>query len=241
MSHNNTNTRLILFDMDNTLVTVSRWHEQSILETLLRVYGVDATQFIPRCTRGGNTQASAMRTICLSAGLEEELIESRLAEAEKVLSATAIEILPDDLRPYILGGVLPLLQSLQDSGHPLGLVTGTVSPTTRAILERTDLRRFFPVCACGEEQRTRVDLLHLLVERASEFYELARAGVQLVVVGDSPRDIQAGQAVGAWTVAVATGACSATQLGEVSPDVTLPNFEDWSMAREALLNGRPSR
>jgi phosphoglycolate phosphatase len=235
MSPSHSNSRLILFDMDATLVNLRHWHWQSFRQTLLDVFGVDAAQFRLPGALSGDTQPNGMRTICRLAGLDDEWIESRMPEAVRVLSATMVRVLPDELKAQVLPGAEPLLESLQRGGHALGLVTGTVSRSTQAILSRSGLQRFFPVCACGDQGRQRVDLLRLAVQRAAGVYSPVQLGDGLVVIGDAPRDILAGQALRARTIGVATGAFSVEELAEHAPNVVLPSLQDWQTARDAIL------
>jgi phosphoglycolate phosphatase-like HAD superfamily hydrolase len=58
----------------------------------------------------------------------------------------------------------------------------------------------------------------------------------LVVVGDAVRDIQAGKAVGARVVAVATGAHAPDVLAQHDPDVVLSNLEDVQAALDAIVS-----
>jgi phosphoglycolate phosphatase len=238
MKTDNANRRLVLFDMDGTLVSVSRWHWEAFVRTLLSVYGFDPTEYYQTGVHAGDTQVNLIRAICRRAGLNEAMIESRLPEAVSTLGATAVEVLPADLRTHVLPGVISLLEALSEGGHILGLVTGALCLTTEAILERTDLRRFFAVRACGDEGNQRLELVLLAIERAREKGCLGRDGTDVVVVGDAPLDIQTGQAVGARVVAVATGSHTEEALAACHPDAVLPSLKDWSRALLAILNSR---
>jgi phosphoglycolate phosphatase-like HAD superfamily hydrolase len=237
MNTANTHRKLVLFDMDGTLVNVSRWHWTVFVRTMLAVYGFDPTEYYERGVHAGDTQANMIRAVCQRAGLEETLIEKRLPEAVATLAAMAVEVLPADLRAHVLPGVVPLLDALQGGGQALGLVTGALCRTTEAILERTDLWRFFPVRACGDEATERRELVQLAIERARQTYGLGKDEIDVVVLGDAPLDIQAGQAVGAKVVAVATGSHTEQMLADCRPQAVLASLEDWPKALQAILNG----
>ena len=228
--------KLVLFDMDGTLVNVSRWHWAVFVRTMLAVYGFDPTAYYERGAHAGDTQANMIRAVCQRAGLEEALIEKRLPEAVATLAATAVQVLPADLRAHVLPGAVPLLEALHGRGQALGLVTGALCPTVQAILERTALLRFFPARACGDEGNERQELVRLVMERARAAYDLGVEAMDVVVLGDAPLDIQAGQAVGARVVAVATGSHTEEELGGYLPDAVLPSLEDWQRALQAILN-----
>jgi phosphoglycolate phosphatase len=227
--------KLVLFDMDGTLINIGYAHREAVQFAVRTVYGVEITRVLDRQTHQGNTQVNIMRAIGEMMGVDAKVIEARLAHAMKVQAEATIALLDDDLRSAILPGVVPLLETLQQAGHALGLVTGTVRPVTSVALERTGLQRYFPVCACGDEGNERVDLLHLATDRAARAYgmELGRNG--LVVVGDAVRDIQAGKALGARVVAVATGFHPPDVLAQHDPDAVLSDLQDTEAALDAIL------
>lgn len=233
------NRRLVLFDMDSTLIKVSEWHWEAYRRTAQTVFGVDAAKHYQRGSHSGNTQRNLLQALARNAGLKETVIEARLDDATATLAATLIHILPADLSPYILPGVLPLLCALRQEGHALGLVTGSVGPSARTILGRSGLARFFPAYAFGDEGNARIELVHLAIERATEAFGWRPDTHSLVVVGDAPNDIRAGRDAGAWVVAVATGFFTEEALAQLGPDVVLPDLGDWQRARQAILDGRP--
>jgi len=227
--------KLILFDMDGTLVHIPFVYRHSVRHALQTVYGLQLEGQLDPLVHRGNTQPNIFRAIGRMMGLSSDVIEARLPEAIRAQSAAAISAMDHDLQGAILPGVLPMLERLGAAGHALGLVTGTVSAITSVVLERTGLARYFPVCACGDEGEERVDLLRLAIKRAQQTYGLEPVVDGLVVVGDAVRDIEAGKALGARVVAVATGAHPADALAEHSPDAVLPSFEDVDRALDAIL------
>lgn len=235
MSINNTECRLILFDMDGTLVMLADHYMGAYPAAIRAVYGIEP-DFHDDGAHSGNTQPNIIRAICRQLGLDAAVIDSRLGNAVATLAALVVRSLPDDLRPCVLPGVRCVLAALREQGHALALVSGTVGPLVRVILDRTALQGYFPVCACGDEADDRVALLNLAIERATQVYGLSPGAGRLSVVGDAPRDIQAGKEVGARVIAVATGFHRRELLAEYHPDVLLPGLEDWQTAAAAIVS-----
>jgi phosphoglycolate phosphatase len=231
--NDNQQRRLIVFDMDRTLVDFTKWYVKAYRIAVREAYGIEGEPDLNRAP--GNTQANIIRMICLEAGLDHETTEASLAKATRILATTILSLLEDDLRFGILPGAEELLRALTGQGHALALVTGTISEVARVVLSRTELERYFPVCACGDEEEDREELLQLAIRRAHEAYGLYAASDRLVVVGDAPRDIQAGRAVGARVVAVATGHHTEPVLAAYEPDVVLPDLRDRNAALAAIL------
>ncbi|UCC76530.1 MAG: HAD family hydrolase [Anaerolineales bacterium] len=224
--------RLILFDLDGTLVDVFECHIAGTRAALGAVYGIDEFAMSPTFT--GRPITSVIRMAGQVSGLSPEVIEHRLTEALRVKTETTIAALGNDLRSAILQGAMHLLDALKQRGHGLALVTGTVQKAARIILRRTHLDRHFPVCAFGDEAEERLDLVRLVLDRAAKTYDLRPGTTELVVVGDAPVDIQVGQEIGARTVAVATGMHELDDLARYCPDVLLPDLQDWPAALQAI-------
>ncbi|UCC76341.1 MAG: HAD hydrolase-like protein, partial [Anaerolineales bacterium] len=233
----NTNQRrkLILFDMDGTLIDIGYAHRKAVLMTVKAIYGKELRDGLAPHQYQGETQPNIMRAIGQMLGVPTETVEARLPEAMRMQAEATVAMLENDLRKAILPGVEPLLEALQDMGHLLGLVTGTISAIASVALQRTGLWRFFPLCACGEEGAERLDLLHLAIDRAARTYCWQETGNGLVVVGDAVRDIKAGMALGARVVAVATGVHRLADLAQHGPHAILPSLDDLDAALDAIL------
>jgi beta-phosphoglucomutase-like phosphatase (HAD superfamily) len=225
--------RLIISDMDRTLVNFTSRYLDAYRVAVREAYGIEG-QPNPH-KHSGYTQAAVIRMICQEKGLDAEATEAGVARALEVLSTTVISLLEDDLRYGILPGVEAVFAELQLRRHALALVTGTITPIVEAILSRTGLDRFFPARACGDEAMARPDLLRLAMRRAHDAYGIHTNSGNVVVIGDAITDVQAGKAVGARVISVATGHHSAQELAEHGADVVLADLGDGEAALAAIL------
>jgi phosphoglycolate phosphatase-like HAD superfamily hydrolase len=73
------------------------------------------------------------------------------------------------------------------------------------------------------------------VARAAALNGRRYTGKQVVVVGDTPADIQCGAHLGVRTVAVATGRYSVDELSAHGPDHVFADFSDWRTAFRAMV------
>lgn len=226
--------RLILFDMDGTVINIAPQHLEAFRVAMQSVYGLDVDGVLDRQSYQGDTQPNVIRAACCICGLSHAMTESLLPEALRVASEATIALLQAE-QVEALPGVVSVLEALRGDGHGLGLVTGTISTTTHVILERAGLRTYFPVLACGDEGDNRTDLSVLAIDRASQLYG-ARLDRSLVVIGDAPRDIETGKALGARTVAVATGNHTVDELARHEPDTVFPHFGDVEAVLTAILS-----
>ena len=129
----------------------------------------------------------------------------------------------------VLPGVPELLTLLAARGDCLlGLGTGNIETGARIKLARADLNRFFAFGGFGSDAEDRTEVLRRGVARG-EAWRAGRAAdgpAQVVVIGDTHLDVESGRALGARTVAVATGGESTAALAEAGPDLLLADLTD---------------
>lgn len=110
----------------------------------------------------------------------------------------------------------------------MGLLTGNLEPLAYLKIERINLTATeLPFGAFGSDHADRNALPLVAAERASARYGRTVAPEELVIIGDTPRDIACARAVGATAVAVATGYFTTEELREA--DVVLDTLEAFSL------------
>jgi phosphoglycolate phosphatase len=225
---------LAIFDLDGTLISVFDFHARSLDRVANKLWGI--SNKVPIRERFGIPQRETLRRLCEIGGISRSQYERDLSTAVQELALAMSTALPNDLSPFILPGVFDLLQELQSmKGIYLALATGTSGPTADILLDRSNLRSHFPVAAYGHECDTRPELIRLALYRAIRFYNLDGEDVRVITIGDAPSDIEAGKAIGAYTVAVASGRISNEELRQYKPDLILDSLSDAGSAIISLL------
>jgi phosphoglycolate phosphatase-like HAD superfamily hydrolase len=132
----------------------------------------------------------------------------------------------------LLSGVPTLLETLrrraaQRDDVIVGLLTGNYQQAAALKLEAAEERldRFNPVC-CAEHAADRSALLTRAMQTAEQTHGAALAGRQVLVIGDTPRDIACAHSGGCVAVGVATGRYTASQLKQAGADLTLGDLAD---------------
>jgi phosphoglycolate phosphatase-like HAD superfamily hydrolase len=151
------------------------------------------------------------------------------------LDYLAVEIEQPGPRKGVLPGVRPLLDALADhDGAWLGLLTGNFEGGARIKLEHFDLWRYFRSGAFGDDAFARNDLFQAALSRVREGGGPAFEPHQVVIIGDTPLDIDVARAGGGYSVAVATGSYDVAALRAAGADVALPDLTDLSAVLGAL-------
>jgi phosphoglycolate phosphatase-like HAD superfamily hydrolase len=144
----------------------------------------------------------------------------------------------------VLPGVETLMTALTDVALApqigLGLVTGNVAGGADLKLRGPRLRDPFLIGAFGSDSEERNHLPGLALERARRHWSTDFAAERVWVIGDTPRDVECGQAHGLRTLAVATGNFSAEVLEATGADAVVEDFSDTSAVIDLLMDA-PNR
>jgi phosphoglycolate phosphatase-like HAD superfamily hydrolase len=200
---------LALLDIDGTLL-IGRPHAHvEALATAARdVFEVPATPAdIVAIGPGGRTDREIARLILRRHGVTDDRITAGLpgwmARACELYPTLAPLHPPPDVAPGAADG----LEVLREDGVALALLTGNLEPIAHAKMAAAGLGEWFPRGrgAFGSDHDRRDALVPIA---------LARDGgdPDVVVVGDTPRDIACAVAGGARCVAVTTGSHGAGEL-----------------------------
>ena len=196
---------IALFDIDGTLLRAGGAGRRAVELALCEVLDdIDGNVSLESVEFAGRTDPWIVRMALMQYGvtaddaLIHEVLRRYVAHLPRELElASAFEVLP---------GVLSLLAEL--TARPdvvLGLGTGNTEPAAYAKLARGGLDSFFSFGGFGSDHTDRAELLRAGLKRGLE-QTGARSGVaHVVVIGDTPHDVAAAQAIGAHCVAVSTG------------------------------------
>jgi phosphoglycolate phosphatase len=214
--------RIVLFDIDGTLVHTGGAGVRSVDLAFRRLHGVPAPFASARMA--GRTDLAILRDV-FREHLGRECTQAELEEvAVAYLEFLAEELERTDYR--LLPGVEELLTRLaQEPRVLLGLATGNLEQGAFLKLRRGGIDHFFTFGGYGSDSEDRVRLTQMAINRGR-----ARAGaaasVQAVVIGDTRYDIECGRAAGGRTLAVATGPASVSDLAAHQPDLVVSDLGD---------------
>lgn len=227
-------SRLILFDIDQTLIFTAGAGLRCMAQAILEVAGIDMTAI--RVNPGGKTDPAILYEIFDAAGVSTNGQRARV-EAEvwrRYAECLGEEMERADERRAVKPGIPSLLDALQPHAS-LGLLTGNLEVTARIKLAAFDLNRYFPIGAYGSDSHDRNALGALALARAAAHYGRAFAARDTWVVGDTDRDIACAKAIGARVLAVATGHQDVETLRAHAPDVVLEDMADVESVKRVLL------
>lgn len=202
--------RLILFDIDGTLLDCGPQVRPVFLEALEEVFGTGCC-----CNTydlAGRTDPRIVIDLLTGAGFSEEEVLARLPAVKSIYAGKLERVLCREgmrLHP----GVSETLEDLASRKDVvLGLLTGNWEPGARIKLSRFDLNRFFDFGAFGCDAIDRSDLPPVALSRAERRLGLTFDPQKALIVGDTLHDVACARAHAIPVLAVATGRTSAEAL-----------------------------
>jgi phosphoglycolate phosphatase-like HAD superfamily hydrolase len=214
--------RLLLFDIDGTLIHSGGAGVHALRSAFQERF--DITDDLQDIEIAGMTDSGIVVSI-----LNKHKIPATNENVSAFLDSY-VHFLSRELprrKGKLLPGVLELLRCLKSRPHlVLALLTGNVSRGARLKLEHYGVWHFFEFGAFADDHRDRNRLGPFARARAKEKHGREFSASEIDVIGDTPRDIACGKALGARTVAVATGTWTRDRLAEYQPDVLIEDLSD---------------
>ena len=226
--------KLFLFDIDGTLVSSKGAGRRALRTALTEVFG--SGDGLDRYDLGGKTDQRIVFEVMEAAGHGRAAVRERLDDVFEAYARHLTTEIGDGQGVVTLPGVAALVQKLDAThGAMLGLVTGNIEEGARIKLTPTGLWPYFPIGAFGSDHADRRLLPSLAARRARALVGHAFRPEDVVVIGDTPLDIDCARAFGAVAVAVATGQHSRDALAAEGPDLLFDDLAEVDRALGALL------
>lgn len=207
--------RVILFDIDGTLVDCRGAGRLAMERAWLEIYGIaDAARGMKF---GGRTdeflfsELYRIHKVPVDATRHEQFIAVFIHLLHHYLAQTDGSLLP---------GVCGLLRRLREEmpGVVLGLLTGNARLAAELKLRCFDLWGFFAVGAFGDDHHCRNRLAEIALDRSERYLGRELEGREVLVVGDTLHDVRCAHSIGASCLAVGTGSVSWDQLREANAE-----------------------
>jgi phosphoglycolate phosphatase len=227
-------TRLVLWDIDGTLVDGAGLGRDAFLDAFEQVVGAPAQQLVPFA---GRTDLEIALDLLDTAGVRdgELLLERFHAELARAMAERA-DLVRE--RGHALPGAHEALQRL--AGEPdviQSLLTGNIEANAGVKLGAFGLDRHldFEIGAYGSDHRRRSELVAVALRKTREVRGIDLAPADAVLIGDTPLDVAAALDGGARAVAVASGPYGEGELREAGAHAVLPDLTDAEAVVAAAL------
>ena len=229
--------RLVLFDIDGTLLTTDGAPRRAFHRAMLEVYGTAGPIATHRFD--GKTDPQIARELLELAGLPSARIDRGLTLLwVAYLRELSNEFAHPGHRTTVLPGIFDLLTALEQRNDDvvLGLLTGNIAQGAALKLESAGIRTHFRVGAFGSDHERRDHLPPVAVERARDLTGRTFERRDIVIIGDTPSDVTCGRALGVRAIAVATGRHDASELRDAGADAVFLDLTNTTAVLDSILS-----
>lgn len=226
--------RLVLFDIDGTLLHSHGAGRRAMEAALTRIFGSRGS---PAYRYDGKTDKQIVRDLMRGEGFDDVAIDARMADVmEDYVAGLQREIGSPHTKVEALAGVITLLDALVHRSHCIvGLLTGNVESGAQHKLVAAGIGfERFALGAYGSDHEIRSELPAIAQRRTKERLGLDVDGRSVVIIGDTPSDIHCGRPIGARAIAVATGHYTVEALSEHNPDAVFGDLSDTAAVMAAI-------
>ena len=226
--------KLVLFDIDGTILWSDGAGRRAMQRALTTSFGSSGSSDY---RYDGKTDMQIVRDLMRMDGHEDAAIDARMnALLEEYVTGLHAELCADATRVHRFDGVLELLDALEArADRAIGLLTGNIEVGAHAKLRAAGIDPDrFAVCAFGSDHEVRGELPAIAQRRAKERLGVDVGGGAIVIIGDTPADIDCTRAIGARAIAVATGRYSVEELAAHGPVAVFPDLSDTFAVMQAI-------
>ncbi len=224
-----TNETLLLFDIDGTLLRTNGAGRQAMCNAAAQLFGEAFT--FDGISFGGRLDPAIFAEAAQRNALNDHETHHHQFR-DLYLNELACALGNSETGRLALPGVLDLLDTLRrriDAGERLaiGLLSGNYQQAAPLKLAAAGIDiDWFTITAFGDEAHSRPDLVALAMQRYAATTGAPPDPKRVIVIGDTPHDIDCAAAHGCVAFAVATGPFKADELEAAGADIVVQDLAD---------------
>lgn len=200
--------KLLLFDIDGTLLSRSRGHAEAFAVAFSKVHGLYASIYMVKYQ--GRTDKQLIREVLLQAGVPNHDIDNKMPEFLKVMY-DYFDAIQQHVRSEAVAGVPETIKLLANKGYLLGLATGNLERFAHAKLASVGIDTYFRLGGFGSDAEKRPDLVRKAMLIAQKRFGFNDPN-ETYLFGDAPEDMEAAASNGIKAIGVTTGVYRDSEL-----------------------------
>jgi len=193
-------TQLILFDLDGTLVNTLLEIADAINDTLPAIYGVDVIENDLVQSWIGNGAANLFKLALTHCGIQKANLQAEFDSSWPLFQQAYAKRCGTNSPPY--PGVMECLSALKKSGYRMAVLTNKESHFAEKVIDNNGMSPYFEAVIAGDTfdcKKPDPRVMSLTLE------QLKLSASDVLFIGDSMIDIKTGVLAGIKTWAVSYG------------------------------------
>lgn len=224
--------RVLLFDIDMTMIRTVGAGRSAMEVAFQREFGIE------HATEGMLFDGRTDRGIFIECLERHGLANGALAANLSRFVESYLELLPASLKERagsLLPGVPELLAALSKTDAQVGLATGNLRRGAAHKLEHFGIWERFAGGGFGDDHVVRGDLVRAGIAEMAALSNCEPGDCDVIVLGDTPLDVEAAHVAGARALAVGTGRFTPEQLLDSGAEFALADLSDTERVLDMLL------
>jgi phosphoglycolate phosphatase len=227
--------KVILFDIDGTLLRCDGAGKRSMIRACIEIFGTAGG--MEQINFQGKTDLYLVRQSLIPCGLDAATVLRGIDELRDRYTRYLSEAMKNGAGT-LLPGVTPLLERLSAAPEALlGVLTGNFQSGAAVKLARFDLGRFFRFGVYGDTVTDRNEMPPMARELVRSITGEEVSSRDMVIVGDTPHDIECARSADAVSICVGTGWDERERLIALGPDFYFDDLSDTDAVVRAILAG----
>jgi phosphoglycolate phosphatase-like HAD superfamily hydrolase len=224
--------KLLLFDIDGTLIKAAGGHTEAFAVAFKEVYGIYGSIYMIQPQ--GRTDQQIIRAVMQKCGIDNEIIDRKLNDCLKAM-CNYFESVKDYISATTFTGLPATLDTLDKNYGPLGLVTGNLEPIAYGKLTSAGIGHHFKLGGFGSDDAERSKLVEKVTITANKQFDFHDQD-QIYLFGDTPKDIEAANLNGVKAIGVTTGIFNADDLWRAGAYRVINSLGNQAAVIEAIGN-----
>lgn len=221
-------SKLVLIDVENTIVKDPKKNPKYLQEAILNVYGLIADDLNLDDYEGLTTQETVIK-ILTENGFEKKVIDAKISQFIVELEYSYYNVIGLDklfqTDKIIIGGSRDFVNAMSKNGVTLGVASGQLEKIINMKLERTQTQQFFSIGTYGNEAEKISEIITLSIDKAKNQGTDPEKS-EIFVIGSYPKIISAAKALGLRALGVTSGKYSSQELSEAGAEVIAKGLND---------------
>lgn len=226
--------RVILFDIDGTLVRAGGAGKVALARALEELHAVEAPSV--DINYGGRTDQSITRELFQRHDLPwtpesgRAFLDVYAGHFHEALQSRS---------PILLPGVRELLDRLRhEQRHLMGLLTGNIERCAQIKLNAFELWPYFDFGGFGDHHEDRAEIAAEAFRLAARHHPTELKPHEVLIIGDTPADVRCARSIGADVLIVGTGPVTREAVEEAGPDYFHEDLSKLEQVLELIDQGR---